>query len=212
MTKFLLIPTQYCDRNSIRKTIRSRRKELTNTFQKEAAQALLLTLKNSVFVKKSQHIALYLANDGELDLQPFIRWCWQQNKHVYLPVLHPFCSGHLLFLLYEENSVMIQNSYGIFEPKLAVNKICPLAQLDLLFTPLVAFDDKGARLGMGGGFYDRTLVNWQQHNVYPIGLAHDCQQVETIPVENWDIPLPKIITPTRTFEFKSTAINKKPNE
>jgi len=212
MTKSLLISPSNDTRNSIRKIIRDRRKELTSSFQESAALALLSTLKNSVFVKESQHIALYLANDGELDLQPFIHWCWQKKKHIYLPVLHPFCSGHLLFLLYEENSTMIQNSYGILEPKLAVDKICPLAQLDLLFTPLVAFDNKGARLGMGGGFYDRTLANWQQRQFSPIGLAHDCQQVDTIPVEAWDIPLPKIITPTRAFNFTTAAQSKKPNK
>jgi len=197
------ISTQCNSRSSIRKSVRINRKELSKPFQHKAARALLLRLKESTLVNKSQHIALYLANDGELDLQPFINWCWQRKKMVYLPVLHPFCSGHLLFLLYEENSIMIKNRYGILEPKLSVNKVCPLPRLDLLFTPLVAFDNKGARLGMGGGFYDRTLANWQQHGIFPIGLAHDCQQIDNVPVESWDIPLPKIITPTRTFNFKS---------
>jgi 5-formyltetrahydrofolate cyclo-ligase len=203
MSNTLSISTQNNARTFIRKVIRAKRKSLSQSFQKKASNDLLSTLTNNVVVKNAQHIALYLANDGEVDLQPFIRWCWQQKKQVYLPVIHPFCSGHLLFLLYEENSIMIKNHYGIFEPKLSINKVCPLPQLDLLFTPLVAFDSKGARLGMGGGFYDRTLANWQQHQVYPIGLAHDCQQVAEVPVENWDIPLPKIITPTRTFNFKT---------
>ena len=98
---------------------------------------------------------------------------------------------------------MIKNHYGILEPKLEVRKVCPLDQLDVLFTPLVAFDNTGARLGMGGGFYDRTLANWQQHKIYPIGLAHDCQRVDKIPLEHWDIPLPEIITPTRNHQFKT---------
>jgi 5-formyltetrahydrofolate cyclo-ligase len=201
MSNPLSISTQNNARTSIRKVIRAKRKSLSQSFQKKASNDLLFTLTNNVVVKNAQHIALYLANDGEVDLQPFIQWCWQQKKQVYLPVIHPFCSGYLLFLLYEKNSLMIENHYGIFEPKLSVSKVCPLSQLELLFTPLVAFDDKGARLGMGGGFYDRTLANWQQHQVYPIGLAHDCQQVTAVPVENWDVPLPKIITPTRTFNF-----------
>jgi 5-formyltetrahydrofolate cyclo-ligase len=202
MTESLFIPPGNNSREFIRKKIRTRRKALPRTFQNNAAETLLLTLKNENTVRNAQHIALYLANDGELDLQPFINWCWQQNKQVYLPVLHPFCSGHLLFLLFERDSKMLKNQYGILEPKLDVNKVCPLSQLDLLFTPLVAFDSKGARLGMGGGFYDRTLTNWQQHKVTPIGLAHDCQQVDAIPVEYWDIPLPQIITPSTTYTFK----------
>ena len=150
----------------------------------------------------AKKVAIYLANDGELDAMPFIKWCWQQQKQVYVPVLHPFCAGHLLFLLFERHTVMVKNHYGINEPVLSVNNVCPLNQLDVLCTPLVAFDQSGARLGMGGGFYDRTLSNWQQYPLYPIGLAHDCQQVEHLPTESWDIPLPKIVTPSKTWQWE----------
>jgi len=186
-------------RSELRKTIRAKRQALTVKEQLDASQHLLQQLSNHKKVHCAQSIALYLANDGELDLMPFINWCWQQNKQVYLPVLHPFCSGHLLFLLFKKNTLMTANKYGINEPKLDVSKVCPVNQLDVLFTPLVAFDNTGARLGMGGGFYDRTLTNWQTHKVYPIGIAHDCQQVDKIPMELWDIPLPEIITPTTRF-------------
>jgi len=188
-------------RTTLRKIIRKRRTELSPEEQLQASKHLLQRLSLHPKIQTAQKVAIYLANDGELDPMPFIKWCWQQSKQVYLPVLHPFCIGHLLFLLFEENSEMKKNHYGIFEPKLSVEKVCPFQQLDVLFTPLVAFDDSGERLGMGGGFYDRTLANWQQHKVYPIGLAHDCQKVDKIPVEHWDIPLPEIITPTRDFRF-----------
>jgi len=188
-------------RTSIRQILRTKRKALTTTFQIEASELLKLRLLNHPRVQSAKTIALYLANDGELDPILFINWCWQQGKQVYLPVLHPFCSGHLLFLLFEKNSFMVKNQYGINEPKLDVTKVCPLEQLDVLCTPLVAFDRSGARLGMGGGFYDRTLVNWKKNQYYPIGIAHDCQQVDVVPVEYWDIPLPEIITPTQNHQF-----------
>ena len=192
-------------RTSIRQRLRSKRNALTTTFQIEASEFLKLRLLNHPRVKSAKKIALYLANDGELDPMPFINWCWQQKKQVYLPVLHPFCSGHLLFLLFEKNSLMVKNHYGINEPKLDISKVCPLDQLDVLFTPLVAFDRSGARLGMGGGFYDRTLVNWQNKQLYPIGISHDCQEIDVVPVEYWDIPLPEIITPTQNHQFRVTS-------
>lgn len=216
MTKPLLIATEHNTRASIRQELRSRRKTLTPTFQKKAAEALSLTLENDIVVKKANHIALYLANNGELDLQPFIHWCWQQNKHLYLPIVHPFSKGHLLFLRYDNNSTMILNRYNIEEPKLDVRDIKPLQQLDIILTPLVAFDSTGARIGMGGGYYDRTLATWYEHYLqnkeyaqgkqcHPslIGVAHDCQQITKVPHESWDIPLPKIITPTRTIKCKT---------
>lgn len=190
------------NRTLLRQSIRAIRQKLTIAEQRHASSLLTSRLANHNKIQAAKTIALYLANDGELDLLPFIEWCWQQNKKVYLPVLHPFSEGHLLFLLFEKNSVMVQNQYGINEPKLDVSKVCPLNQLNIICTPLVAFDNSGARLGMGGGFYDRTLANWQQHQVYPIGLAHDCQQVDKIPTELWDIPLPEIITPTARCLFK----------
>ncbi|MED6100638.1 5-formyltetrahydrofolate cyclo-ligase [Klebsiella pneumoniae] len=87
----------------------------------------------------------------------------------------------------------------IREPKLDVRDVLPLAELDVLVTPLVAFDVSGQRLGMGGGFYDRTLQNWQQYRLQPVGYAHDCQQVDSLPSEEWDIPLPAVITPGKTW-------------
>jgi 5-formyltetrahydrofolate cyclo-ligase len=155
-------------------------------------------------VRDASTIALYLANDGELDLKEFIAWCFRNNKQVYLPVLHPFCQGHLLFLHYSEQSKLVKNKYQIPEPKLDVTKVLPLHQLDVLITPLVAFDHEGNRLGMGGGFYDRTLAHWQKESdngmahaakPYPIGVAHKCQQVDKVPTEHWDIPIPEILTP-----------------
>ena len=87
---------------------------------------------------------------------------------------------------------MKQNKYGIFEPHLNVQNVLPLEQLDVIFTPLVAFDKQGNRLGMRGGFYDRTLQHWQQQRFIPVGLAHQCQQVDALPVESWDMPLERI--------------------
>ncbi len=89
------------------------------------------------------------------------------------------------------------NRLKIDEPKLDVRDVLPLGRLDVLMVPLVAFDTAGQRLGMGGGFYDRTLQNWQDYSLQPVGYAHDCQQVDALPTEHWDIPLPAVITPRR---------------
>ena len=188
-------------RTLLRKAMRLRRNSLSECEQQLAAKALANRLSQHTCIQQAKHIALYLTNDGELSTSAFINWCWQHHKEVYLPVVHPFSHGNLLFLHYQKDTHLIRNTYGILEPKLDVTKVCPLAQLDVICTPLVAFDSLGSRLGMGGGFYDRSLVNWQKNNVYPIGLAHDCQHVDSVPVEGWDIPLPEIMTPTKQYRF-----------
>ena len=188
-------------RSQLRKEIRQHRNALSVTEQSNAATALTERLSNHNQIQQAKRIAIYLSNDGELSTANFIDWCWQNHKDVYLPVVHPFSKGNLLFLHYQQDTKLVSNMYGILEPQLDVTKVCPLQQLDIICTPLVAFDNSGARLGMGGGFYDRSLAQWQQTKLYPIGLAHDCQLVEKVPTESWDIPLPEIITPSKNYQF-----------
>lgn len=151
---------------------------------------------------KAKHVALYLTNDGELDTQPLIHALWELGVNLYLPRLHPFSRGNLLFFAYTPETTLVENKLKILEPVLDIDKMMLPHQLDAVVTPLVAFDSTGTRMGMGGGFYDRTLANWHKTGKpYPIGFAHDCQQVESLPSEHWDVPLPIIVTPTRVLRF-----------
>ena len=184
--------------------MRKKRNSLTKKQQLDAENSLNLNLIQQLKPYKNAKIALYLTNDGELGTSQLIQSLRALSHQVYLPVIHPFCAGYLLFQLHEENSPMSVNRYGIFEPKLNCSQICPIEQLDILFTPLVAFDAQGNRLGMGGGFYDRTLAKYyQEHWQKPIviGLAHECQKVELIPTEAWDIPLKWIATPEFNYRW-----------
>ncbi|WP_193331121.1 5-formyltetrahydrofolate cyclo-ligase [Pseudoalteromonas ulvae] len=192
------------NRAQIRELVRKKRNSLTKKQQQEAENALNLNLIQQLKHYKNAKIALYLTNDGELGTNKLIQSLRTLNHQVYLPVIHPFSAGYLLFQLHEENSPMSTNRYGIFEPKLNCSQICPIEQLDILFTPLVAFDAQGNRLGMGGGFYDRTLAKyyqeqWQKPIV--IGLAHECQKVDLVPTEAWDIPLKWIATPEFNYRW-----------
>lgn len=176
-------------RSQLRRQIRKTRQNLTALEQIRAAQAVTQKALKLIADRNAEHIAVYLAFDGEIATQPLIKALWAQDKQVYLPVLHPFCKGHMLFLRYTPETELIPNGFGIPEPRLNVKNILPLNQLDIIFTPLVAFDKQGNRLGMGGGFYDRTLQDWRRQHFIPVGLAHQCQQVNNLPVESWDIPL-----------------------
>jgi len=190
-------------RQHIRQHIRLRRRALSPQQQQHAAQDLLVLFQQVPSVIDAHHIALYLSNDGEIDTQPLIDWLWLHGKAVYLPVLHPFSKGQLLFLHYTPETRMTLNKYQIQEPVLDIRLVKPVNELDLICTPLVAFDSTGQRLGMGGGYYDRTLNRWhhEKQGPRPLGLAHDCQQVENLPFEAWDVPLPEIITPSCHFSW-----------
>lgn len=186
----------------LRKQIRKQRKQLSQEQQEYAAKCVAQKALAHSKVKNAKNVALFLSFDGEIDTLPLIRQLWEQQKNVYLPVLHPFSEGNLLFLHYTQNSTMTENRFHISEPVLDVRYVRPQNELDVIFTPLVAFDSQGHRMGMGGGYYDRTLADWKkQKKMYPIGLAHDCQQVKRLPSQPWDIPLPEIITPSRLWQW-----------
>lgn len=180
-------------RNQLRQQIRKTRANLTALQQQQAEDSITQQALALIEAQNAQHIALYVSFDGEISTEKLIKTLWAQDKHVYLPVLHPFNPNHLLFLRYLPDTPMLKNKFGIWELKLNVQNVLPLDELDILFTPLVAFDKQGNRLGMGGGFYDRTLQNWQNSSFIPVGLAHQCQQVEQLPTEAWDVPLHRIL-------------------
>ena len=189
-------------RQQIRKLIRDRRRALSAAEQALFAGMAAERMLAYAPVRSARTVALFLSFDGELDTRPLIDALWRDGKQVYLPVLHPFSPGNLLFIRYRPRSALVVNRLKISEPRLDVREVLPLDELDVLITPLVAFDAQGQRLGMGGGFYDRTLQNWQRYGLRPVGYAHDCQQVEALPVEQWDIPLPAVVTPSRLWEWK----------
>lgn len=192
-------------RQQLRQFYRQRRNSLNPDQQLQAGRELLKKCLQTSLLGAANKIACYVANDGEIDLSPLIKYCWELNKKIYLPVLHPFAKGNLLFVAYQARSKMHANKFGIPEPEISCPNVCPLNQLDIIFTPLVAFDKQGHRLGMGGGFYDRTLAPLQRSktDTQVLGVAHNCQLATTsLNSEKWDIPMQKIITPSNLFSCK----------
>jgi len=186
------------DRNQLRRELRRRRRELSPLDQKRAALRLARQLLRMPAVQRARHIAVYLPNDGEIDPGFFVALAQRLGKVCYLPVLHPVLTNRLWFCRFDRNIPMHHNRFGIPEPRRprAGQKRPPWA-MQLVLLPLVGFDAGGGRLGMGGGFYDRTFAFTRLHGgprPRLIGLAHALQEVEKLPVAHWDIPLEAVVT------------------
>jgi 5-formyltetrahydrofolate cyclo-ligase len=196
-----LLSLETMQRQTVRTRYRKKRQALSYQVQSIAANNLLKTCLTSTTFVKAKTIACYTANDGEIDPTAIIHYCWQQGKCVLLPVLHPFSKGHLLFVKYHPHSPTHKNCFGIDEPIVTSTNLCTLANIELILTPLVAFDAEGNRLGMGGGYYDRTLAPIRRDSLPTklIGLAHICQQIDRLHTDSWDVPLNGIATPTQFF-------------
>ena len=176
---------------NIRQSIRQKRRELSLAQRNNAQTIIYQKIKNHPAVNQAQHIAIFLSFDGEVDTKPIIEYLWQQNKSVYLPV--PIAEQQLLFLNYSPKTPLIKNKFGILQPAIDETSSITIEQLDIVFTPLVAFDERGYRMGMGGGYYDRALANYQKQQILPIGLAFACQKVAKLDNQPLDIKLPEII-------------------
>ncbi len=189
-------------RNVLRKDLRSRRRALSNAQQSLASERLALNLLNDPELFSTHHVAIYLPNDGEIDPWCYITQGRNRGIQFYLPVLHPVHRGRLVFSPFDENTLLTPNRFGIPEPDFKKGLKRPPWALDAVLMPLVGFDTDGGRLGMGGGFYDRTFA-FTRHapRMAPklIGLAHDCQRVKALPVEPWDIPLHAIVSDQGTY-------------
>ena len=186
-----------------RKVFREARNKLTFPAQHEAASAVAKRISAMPELTSTSRIAAYLANDGEVSLDELIAVLQKRQVGTSLPVLHPFTGKHLLFLDYTPHTPMQENKFGIPEPALQCQNIRLLEEHQAILMPLVGFDSQGNRLGMGGGFYDRTLARLDKLACPPllIGVAHDCQQADALPVMEWDVPLNAIVTPTQTIRI-----------
>jgi len=98
------------------------------------------------------------------------------------------------------DSRLKQNRYGIFEPQFTNPR--PIAGFDMLMMPLVAYDRRGNRLGMGSGYYDRHLEALRDTRIpQRIGIAYSLQQMDQVDNDNWDIPLHGVVNEHGWFNF-----------
>ena len=183
---------------SLRRAIREERRTLSAGDHRSYSEQICQHIARSPQFRRARRIALYLPNDGEIDLRPLISEAWLRNKRCYLPVLMPFHENRLWFAPLERAERMVLNRFGISEPDRNWYQMVKLWSIDLLLMPLVAFDEGGNRMGMGGGFYDRSFAYLRQRRQWRkphlLGTGFELQRVDRLPHQPWDIPLHSVVT------------------
>lgn len=192
------------DRRRLRRLMRARRRALSAAQRARYARALSRRLAAQPVLLRSQRLALYHAADGEMSLAPLWQRLRRSRKRCFLPVLQPR-RNLLWFRGYDAATRLHPNRFGIPEPPPSQPRQPPWA-LDLVLMPLVAFDNQGNRLGMGGGFYDRCFAylrrrrHWRKPRL--LGIAYEFQRVEQLPAQAWDVPLWGVATERGLYRFK----------
>lgn len=194
-------------KSELRKSYLVKRSKISSHDRQAAAHNAAEIFANLPLFKQSKHIACYLSFKNEFDTSRIIEVIWQAKKNCYLPILyHPEVNNaekSLLFIPYQDGDALHLNRHAILEPVKTKNQIAA-KDLDIVLTPLVAFDLNGHRLGMGVGYYDRTFAFLHASNTNKpqlIGLAFKEQQVDSLPSDPWDIPLNGIITENEFISF-----------
>ena len=174
----------------LRQQLRTTRRALSPATRAAAATAITGLAGTLPAWNDVQHIALYWPNDGELDPQPLAKHCRNEQRHVYLPTL---CENNrLLFRRWDANTQLVLNRFGIPEPE-SCSPQRKAAQMDIIFMPLVGWRRDGYRLGMGGGFYDRTLAGLT--GPLRVGLGFACQEIRhSTAAEPWDVAMDHVLT------------------
>lgn len=184
-------------RQQLRRQFRQRRRALSSGQRRRASARFGPALARAIQHRPARHVAIYLPNDGELDVRPALRHPRFQQASTYLPFVDALRPGYLQFRLWQPHHPMRPNAYGIHEPALR-HRGRALWALDVIILPAVAFDEAGYRLGMGGGYYDRTLEQLARHPRRPrlVAAGYDFQEVERgeLPVAPWDQPVESIVT------------------
>ncbi len=181
-------------RKQHRQRLKQLRRRLNAAEQRTVALAVTKQFLTSPFSLRCGRIGSYLAGMGELDLTLVHHNLWARQQTLAVPTVR---GQTLEFFQLHSHTRLVRNRFGLAEPAAGAHYV-DTRSLSLLLMPLVAFDKQGNRLGMGGGFYDRHLARLPGP-LRPtlIGVGHDFQEVDRLPVESWDIPLDGLLTPSR---------------
>lgn len=186
--------------DEMRQSRRKLRAQLNPQQLAQAAQALAEKIRLLACYQRSQRLAVYFAVNGEIDLNPVIDDALEQGKQVYLPNLD---QQSLRFSPYFREQKMRINKFRLPEPDVGDDEMLQPEELDLVLAPLVVFDAERNRIGMGGGFYDRSFARRKNPEVTKpvlVGVAHEFQKVESIQPEDWDVRLDLVVSDKAVYE------------
>ncbi len=186
----------------LRSRIRQARRDIVPDVRRCSNEVISDHVLSSPLFQNARRITAYLPFDGEFDPCSVVESAWQMGKEVYLPVL---VNKQMQFVFYGPETVLVRHRFGMLEPEHRQH-VCLPENLDLVLMPLVAFDVRGNRMGMGGGYYDRTFAFCRQSarkKPRLLGVAYEVQKVPELEAASWDVPMDAVATEKDIYHFHS---------
>ena len=188
------------ERRSLRKHMRQQRRNLNAQARQKMDNALVQHIRALGTFKAARRLAIFLAFDGEPELQQLLQTEIIRRKQIFAPVIR---GDSMHFAELTADSGLYTNFFGIQEPE--YNEFVDMRSLDLVLTPLVAFDDHGTRLGVGRAYYDRCFHTIRERKMWLrpklLGVAYSFQQITFIEPQAWDVPLWGVVTENGVNRF-----------
>jgi len=189
-------------KRQLRRELRARRAAQPPKVARAAERSATRRLWLLPQLARARRIAVYLPVGSEFDCTRLIREAWRRGRQVFLPAV---TRRGLRFAPFHARSGLRDNRFGIPEPAAGAGHWRPARELDVVIAPLLAFDRQGRRLGMGGGYYDRTLAFRTRRTCsrrpHFIALAFELQRLDVLPFAAWDVRLDAVVTESATYRF-----------
>ncbi|MDO6461767.1 5-formyltetrahydrofolate cyclo-ligase [Granulosicoccaceae sp. 1_MG-2023] len=186
--------------SEIRQRMLAQRLAMPSSTVSHCADRFPLRLKTFPPFKQARHLAAYQAVRNEASPAAILSLAQQLGKTTYLPLVR---GETLRFAPVGPDTRYISGKFGIPVPDVAEETLRSAGELDLIIMPMLAFDRLGHRIGMGGGFYDKTLAgsDVKRRTPFLLGLAYSWQRVDTLPANPWDVPLHAALTESALYDF-----------
>jgi 5-formyltetrahydrofolate cyclo-ligase len=186
---------------ALRRELRARRRAVPPAERRRASQSIAWRVERGGWLTAGRRIALFLSMPEEIDTAPLLARARARGCRIFVPRITDYGRSRMRFL--PLSGPMRRGQFGIQEPAGGITR--GAAHLHVVLMPLVGFDDRGNRIGMGKGYYDRALAfrRRQRHWKRPllVGLAFECQRVDALPARPHDIPLDRLVTESATRRF-----------
>jgi 5-formyltetrahydrofolate cyclo-ligase len=193
------------NRDDIRREMRARRRLVTRQERELAARCIATGAERAYLIRPGYRIAVYHPFGHEADVTHVTGLAWRRGCEVYLPVVMHQRRFTMQFVRFRPDARLKVNMFGIPEPDDHPQVRIPPLRLDVIFMPLVAFDEHGWRLGSGAGYYDRRLQHlrgsrqWRRPKL--VGVAYEHQRLEALSPGAWDVPMDAVLTERHLYRF-----------
>jgi 5-formyltetrahydrofolate cyclo-ligase len=204
------------DLNAERRRLRRRRLEIPRDERRRADRRIEARLFAAGLIRPRSAVAVYVAVRGEVSLERAIERGRRIGATFYAPRILNLPRRTMAFMPLEARGRLRRNWYGLLEPT-SRRRANVYRDIDVVMLPLLGFDRRGYRLGMGAGFYDRALsrrrgarrATWRRPLL--VGIAYGCQEISGIAPAPWDVLLDFVATEKELIDCRRNRAPKGTN-